>query len=209
MTTVTLTPREQALFDFLFEHGKNDSGVSYDEVLLFDNKQLEETHDFIQWVFPNEVASSVLPDAPILTENLVAAMRRVTSEQGERFNERQTKMVERMMDFWSSNREFFRPSDHNHLRATRLIKFTVLIGDEFAAKMIFFSLVKMVAAAHAHLIETVEKMPDADDNTKSLILLQASKNLVGAKTISYWSDALSKTVPYLKHTVGAEETSSE
>lgn len=209
MTIVTLTHREQALFDFLFEHGRNDSGATYDEVLLFDNEQLEKTHDFIQWVFPNEVASSVLPDAPILTENLLTAMRHVTPEQGERFNERQTKMVDRMMDFWSSNRNFFRSSDHNHLRASRLIKFTVLLGDEIAAKMIFFGLVKMVAAVHAHFIETVEKMPDADDNTKSLILLQASKNLVGAKTISAWSDALSKTVPYLKHTVGAEEVVSE
>lgn len=113
---------------FLEGEGTDARGRTVFDVLAMDNAALERNHDFIQWLFPLPELSSAVPDAPVLTDAEVAAIR----ESGMA----QCAMVagaERMNAFYRATHDWLMPNDHNHLRITRIIRsLRLLLGDEYA-----------------------------------------------------------------------------
>lgn len=63
------------LIDFYRGDGTDTEGRTFDQVLSWDDHQLEITHDFIQWLFPTRLPSGFNPDAPLLTEADIEAFR--------------------------------------------------------------------------------------------------------------------------------------
>lgn len=75
----------------------------------------EESHDFIQWMFPSPIPSAYNPDAPILTKEDVVAI--LADEEAKKcllqFSKDYYRFLE-MSDHWRV------PGNHNLLRITRM-----------------------------------------------------------------------------------------
>ena len=63
------------LLDFYRGEGTDAEGRSLHELWSWSNDELEQVHDFIQWMFPLREPSRFNPDAPLLTAADVAAFR--------------------------------------------------------------------------------------------------------------------------------------
>ena len=93
-----------------------------------DDHWLENTHDFIQWVFPLDEPSRSLRHAPVLTamdikflQHNFSAMHHLLALSG------------RMKRFWQMNQHWIKHYDHNHLRITRAIKsLRLILGNQHA-----------------------------------------------------------------------------
>ena len=114
---------------------------TFDEILNFNSDKMENTHDFIQWLFPNKEASNYNEHAPLLTEEDIKLFA-----TNQLLDQRVSDAVLEFMWFlgfnWYCDNEnrkveldvtlvtdmqlnFF---NHNHLRITRMIKFLKLIN---------------------------------------------------------------------------------
>lgn len=51
---------------FLSNKGKDNRGRTIKEIIYMPAEQWDETHDFIQWIFPTKTRSNFNPDAPIV-----------------------------------------------------------------------------------------------------------------------------------------------
>ncbi|CAN5609398.1 hypothetical protein BH11ARM2_BH11ARM2_19670 [soil metagenome] len=130
--------------DFLDGKGTDGAGRTLDEILAFDDQQLERHHDFIQWLFPNPQPSGVNPDAPLLTPQIVQAVKDDPKRTAQA-----EKGLDRMLAFYGFTRNgdevgphdgqqthWLHPGDHNHLRLTRILIFIRMIGREDLAKSV-------------------------------------------------------------------------
>jgi len=132
------------LVDFYLLQGRDPEGRTLDQVWGWDNEDLEQCHDFIQWMFPLDEPSAFNPDAPLVTQDdrlafrtdpqLQAAMRRSLSvflaflglsvaEDGRVVRGRD---FERRLSLWKH-------ANHNWLRITRVLKSLRLLGFETEA----------------------------------------------------------------------------
>jgi hypothetical protein len=125
----------------------DDRGRFRDEILRFDDRQLEEIHDFIQWLFPLPERSGANPSAPRLDDAAIAAFR-----ARPELREALRRSLDRMLTFygleWSGERivegpffpgqsNWLHPGNHNHLRLTRILRSLRLLGEAQAAQTLF------------------------------------------------------------------------
>ena len=106
-----------SLVDFLNGTGPDHQGRYLQDIWDFDDKAIEQTHDFIQWMFPLTEKSMSVPGVPTLTGEDIAAIR--TSEVA-RANLK--KSAQWYLGFLQRNNHWIKSYDHNHLRITRVIK---------------------------------------------------------------------------------------
>ncbi|HEX4385070.1 MAG TPA: opioid growth factor receptor-related protein [Myxococcales bacterium] len=153
--------------------GTDHRGRRLDDLLAFDHDELEQHHDFIQWLFPLTVPSGVLSEAPLVDSRCQAAFR----ERPElRANLRRALAV--MLDFYglalldgrieksasfaSRAAQWLRPGNHNFLRLTRIMTSLSLLGEPALA-----------AALQSCLERLYEEQPER----------------IGPVTIRYWRTA--------------------
>lgn len=119
---------DRPILAFLEGQGTDGAGRTVFEVLGLNDPALEHTHDFIQWLFPLEEPSQAVPGSPVLAEGEAAAIRESSLAQAAL-----AAATDRMIYFYALTTDWLRPSDHNHLRITRIIKsLRLLRGDEAA-----------------------------------------------------------------------------
>lgn len=125
-------PPPMAIIEFYRGSGVDGAGRTIEEVLSFTHDQMEEVHDYIQWLFPLPEPSQWQPQSPILTEAELEVFRtdkdvrrRVLEAYG-----RWTDFAERTVTEWKI------PLDHNHLRITRIIRFLNLVGFNARAELL-------------------------------------------------------------------------
>ena len=106
-----------SLVDFLNGTGPDHQGRYLRDIWDFDDKAIEQTHDFIQWMFPLTEKSMSVPGVPTLSPDDIAAIR--TSEVARANLE---KSAHWYLGFLQRNDHWIRSYDHNHLRITRGIK---------------------------------------------------------------------------------------
>ena len=117
-----------SLCSFLTGHETNSSGWLLSHVWKFNDTQIENTHTFIQWVFPTDEPSRATPGSPVLTEEQITEIR--NSEQAK---QNLVKSADWYFNFLKRNNFWRKPHDHNHLRITRVIKsLRLLCGDDEA-----------------------------------------------------------------------------
>jgi hypothetical protein len=63
------------LLDFFCASGTDHRGRSFDDILSFDDVDLERSHDYIQWLFPTVTASRFNPEAPTLDAEKATRLR--------------------------------------------------------------------------------------------------------------------------------------
>jgi hypothetical protein len=162
------------LVSFYDGTGTDHRGRHLAEILAFDHDELEQHHDFIQWLFPLAVPSGVLPDAPLVD----ARCREAFLQRPElRANLRRALAV--MLDFYglalldgrieksgtfaSRAARWLRPGNHNFLRLTRIMTSLSLLYEPALA-----------AALQACLERLYEEQPAR----------------IGPVTIRYWRTAI-------------------
>ncbi|MFN3930250.1 MAG: opioid growth factor receptor-related protein [Brevundimonas sp.] len=114
-----------AIVAFLEGEGPDGVGRTLFDVLAMNNVALEQTHDYIQWLFPLPEPSRAVPDAPVLTDDEVEAIRVSGMAQIAL-----AAATDRMQAFYRMTHDWLMPNDHNHLRITRIIRsLRLLVGD--------------------------------------------------------------------------------
>lgn len=117
------------LWAFLGDRGHDSRNRSVRDILLLSNDDLERVHDYIQWLFPLPSRSLAQPDAPVLSEREIAAIRNDPACQ-----QHLREAAERMARFYETNRSWLVRNDHNHLRITRIVRSLHILVDDDAAR---------------------------------------------------------------------------
>jgi hypothetical protein len=113
---------------FLEGEGTDARGRTIFDILSFDDAALENTHDFIQWLFPLTEPSTAVPGSPVLTEDQATGICDSVMAQCTL-----AAATDRMAAFYRNNDHWLKSADHNHLRITRIIRaLRRLRGDEEA-----------------------------------------------------------------------------
>ena len=117
-----------SLCSFITGHETNSSGWLLSHVWKFNDTKIENTHTFIQWVFPTDEPSRATPGSTVLDDEQILEIQ--NSEQAK---QNLSKSAEWYFDFLRRNNFWRKPHDHNHLRITRVIKsLRLLCGDDEA-----------------------------------------------------------------------------
>ena len=106
-----------ALVDFLKGAGTDGAGRTVFEVVAMGDQDIEELHDFIQWLFPLAEPSGANRRAPVLAAGDVEAIHASGLAQIAL-----AAATDRMAHFYQRNGHWLVDHDHNHLRITRIIK---------------------------------------------------------------------------------------
>jgi hypothetical protein len=143
------------LIAFYRDGACDDAGRTLAEIVAWDDDRLEAVHDFIQWLFPLPEPSGANPTAPILDpatiqafhaslamrDRLRASYERMLRFYGLRLIPAKSPLaVERTPDFAARARNWLWPMNHNHLRLTRILRSTLLLGLEAESKALFHAL---------------------------------------------------------------------
>lgn len=139
------------LVGFYRDGGHDDRGRTLSEIVAWDDERLEDIHDFIQWLFPLPERSGANPSAPVLDRETMETFR-ATPVMKERLRQAFVRMllfyglrwtgtaVERAENFRERARNWLWPGNHNHLRLTRILRSTLLLGLEAESKAFFQAL---------------------------------------------------------------------
>jgi hypothetical protein len=132
------------LHAYLSGAGLDSRGRSVEDVLRFSNRQLEDIHDYIQWLFPLPTRSAAQPSAPVLTAAESAA---ISSDARARSALLQAR--DRMTRFYRETDEWLTGYDHNHLRITRIIQSLRMLVSSEAARDFHDTILALHQAAGA------------------------------------------------------------
>ena len=133
-----------AVAAFLEGEGVDGRGRTVFDVLALNDVALEQTHDFIQWLFPLPEPSAAVPDAPVLTGAEAAAIRDSGMAQCAL-----AAATDRMEAFFRANPLWLRPDDHNHLRITRIIRSLRLLRGDAEADAFRAAILSIVETTRA------------------------------------------------------------
>lgn len=118
------------LLAYLNQTARDNHGRSIEDVLRLSDTELENHHDFIQWLFPLREHSGSVPHAPVLSDEEIRAIR-----EDEAAQDSLQKAADRMLRFFLGNEHWLVWHSHNHLRITRIISsLRLLVGTESATR---------------------------------------------------------------------------
>lgn len=170
--------RTSQLVVFYLSEGSDSTGRMIDEILSWNDKQLEDVHDYIQWLFPLQERSGFNSSAPLVTADDVAIFH-----ENSMAREKLLLSFARLLDFYGfsvvmdsnvikivksekfgeKSHNWLTPYNHNFLRITRILKSLVLLGHGKYAIL---------------FLQTLEEV--YKDNSQ----------IIGEKTLCYWKNAI-------------------
>ena len=140
-----------AILDFYKGTGGNSGGWRLHEILEWPDAELEDVHDFIQWLFPLPERSQANPFAPVLDQPTIMAFH-----NDEKLRRELRASLDRMLLFYGFVRHgdavfqgehfaaravnWLTPGNHNHLRLTRIIRSLRILGLETEAQALWQAL---------------------------------------------------------------------
>jgi Opioid growth factor receptor (OGFr) conserved region len=164
------------LINFYSGKGSDDAGRTIEDIWRFSSSDLEEIHDYIQWLFPLKTRSAFNPDAPTLKPDTITAFQVDSS-----LRDRVLRSLEVMLTFYGLELDqskpaqpviqqgnsfptrsvsWLQPYDHNHLRLTRILTSLRLLG-----------LPELSSALYRCLQEIVKENPER----------------VASETVAFWA----------------------
>jgi len=109
------------------------------DIWTMSDEQIEDTHNFIQWVFPLNERSNEVPESPILTnEEIISIKKSETAQKNIK------KSTEWFLEFLTRNSYWICQINHNHLRITRAIKSLRLIHSNEEAEKFKNSIMNLI-----------------------------------------------------------------
>lgn len=132
----------KTLIRFYSGEAPDDRGRSLQTIQAWDAAKLEVTHNYIQWLFPLPEQSPVNPQAPLLDHATEEAFR-----SDPKLREALERSFRTMIHFYGfqlidcvppavipgkafeeATANWLTPGNHNHLRITRILRSTRLLG---------------------------------------------------------------------------------
>lgn len=107
-------------------------GFTLEQIWKWDNNQLEQCHDYIQWLFPLKEPSAYNPNAPLLDEDTI--IKFIYDSDPERSSIMDNiwhsfKMIKIFLSYPNRDKPIWLESNnHNMLRITRIITFIKCIS---------------------------------------------------------------------------------
>ena len=103
-------------------------GRTLSMVLAFSDERAEQTHDYIQWLFPLEEPTGSVRGALALSDLDIVEIKKSPAAQANLI-----KASEWFFQFLTRNQRWIAKYDHNQLRITRVIKsLRLLVGNNEA-----------------------------------------------------------------------------
>ena len=140
--TSLMTPNQKTMSEivlFLDNKGANHSGRTLCDVLNMRNEELEDQHDYIQWLFPLKEPSQFAVDSPTLNDSDI---KQIKANPNIQANLRTG--LETMTSFYINNHHWLCEHDHNHLRITRIIKSLILLVGIDEAEHFYDTIIDLV-----------------------------------------------------------------
>jgi hypothetical protein len=109
------------------------------DIWMMSDDQIENKHNFIQWIFPLNVKSNAVPSSPILTKKEIICIKK-----SEIVQKNIKKSAEWFLKFLSSNSYWICQNNHNHYRITRVIKSLRLIHSNEEAEKFKNSIMNLI-----------------------------------------------------------------
>lgn len=157
ITMATTIPTLRNLLPFYYGIEANNNYVTLQQILNWDDGQLEAVHNYIQWLFPLTTPSGPNPTAPVLDQatiqtfqndvllkaQLLRSFRRMLAFYGLQMDEA-TRVITRAPNFNTRAAVWLTPANHNFLRITRIIHSLRLLGlPEYSSA--FFTIMQDIA----------------------------------------------------------------
>ena len=134
------------LVDFLNGTSPDHQGRYLRDIWDFNDRTIEHTHDFIQWMFPLTEKSLSVPGVPTLSATDIEAIR--SSDVARANLERSAQWY---LGFLQRNNHWIRSYDHNHLRVTRMVKCVRLVFGGTRADVIKKSVFQITGGGLNHI----------------------------------------------------------
>jgi len=145
---------DRRLVEFYAGEQPDDRGRYLSDILAWSDDRLERVHDYIQWLFPLREASAFQPLAPVLDDAAIAEFRRRPELQAGL----RTAFL-RLLQFYGlewvddhvvpashfekSAANWLSPSNHNHLRITRILTSLRLLGLDAEGQALYLFLAEL------------------------------------------------------------------
>ena len=134
------------LVRYLSGRGTDARGRTAADVIALSDRELEWSHDWVQWLFPLPTQSSAVPGAPILSEADVAAIKADAKAIATL-----ERAIDRMIAFYEGTDHWLQQFDHNHLRITRILQSIGLLLGASAAQKFYDRLMALHDSAGARV----------------------------------------------------------
>ena len=150
--------------------GHDARGRRFEDILTWDDRQLEAVHDYIQWLFPLDEPSRFNWQAPLVTAtdreafrddprlraNLRRAFERMLLFYGLRLERSGDEVRVARSEAWTvRSQEWLHPGNHNVLRLTRMMKSLTLLGVPELGRALYEGLVSDPDVTEAVTRETL------------------------------------------------------
>jgi hypothetical protein len=171
-STADTSSAEDGILKFYYGTGPDHRGRTLSKILRKPDRWLEETHDYIQWLFPLYVRSKFNPHAPLLTDEVRAAFTDPAGADYVLLQQNFSHAIYRMLIFYGysfsplapdvvsptgewadKSQNWLTDGNHNFMRITRMLRSMTLLGRQELA-LSFHSVVAAAARAHPKIIST-------------------------------------------------------
>jgi hypothetical protein len=161
VSTTTNGPTPRNILPFYRGLESNNNGVTLQQILDWNDEQLEAVHNYIQWLFPLKTPSRFNHTDPVLDQatieafcnsrdlhlknQLLHSFRRMLSFYGLQMNEA-TCVITRAPNFNARAAVWLTPDNHNYSRITRMICSLSILGQPEYAQA--FKTIMLDIASH-------------------------------------------------------------
>ena len=128
--------------DFFQNKIRNIDSLTYNDILNYDNKKLEDKHNYIQYLFPLPVKSRYNPNAPVISQifineainnmeirkNIIKSFLRMLNFYGYSYSVKPFDIIDK-----GETKQWLTKQNHNYLRITRILKFLMLVKMDLLA----------------------------------------------------------------------------
>jgi hypothetical protein len=155
------------LVAFYYGIGFHPDGYTLDDILAKDDHWLEETHNYIQWLFPLNIPSVAVPDSPVMDDQevkiflgdeelknkLMVSFQRMLKFYGFTlaFDEGKHLVIIKAAYFDERKPGWITSQNHNYKRITRILGSLTLLGLPDMA-LLFFSALKELFCSESSTI---------------------------------------------------------
>jgi hypothetical protein len=138
---------ESKIIQFYEKNSKDNYGRTLHEMQHYNYEQLENIHNYIQWMFPLREKSRVNLSAPLLKDKDILYIK-----NSEKIKQNMLVSTLVITDFWGIGKEFLEnkyyvkndriknmitPKNHNFLRISRILKSHILFDMKNEAVLLF------------------------------------------------------------------------
>lgn len=143
---------DKLVYDFFLELSTDAVGRRLSDILNFSEREIEEKHDFIQWIFPTKEASQFNYNAPVISGNF-----KYMFSENKIVQDNFCKSCMMFLNFIAidcdkekeiiteikEKKKYYDLPRHNLLRITRMLNSLNQIGKNECSKRIFKQLEKI------------------------------------------------------------------